>query len=82
MAGVVPGDIAQMAFGYGMFTGGFGLHYGLQRLGCAMIPAGSGNTERHIQMIEDLSLIHISGAPIARSGAFWAAPTTCSSSAA
>ena len=33
MAGVVPGDIAQMAFGYGMFTGGFGLHYGLQRLG-------------------------------------------------
>lgn len=53
MAGVVPGDIAQMAFGYGMFTGGFGLHYGLQRLGCAMIPAGSGNTERHIQMIED-----------------------------
>ena len=53
MAGVVPGDFAQMAFGYGMFTGGFGLHYGLQRLGCAMIPAGSGNTERHIQMIED-----------------------------
>ena len=53
MAGVVPGDLAQMAFGYGMFTGGFGLHYGLQHLGCAMIPAGSGNTERHIQMIED-----------------------------
>ena len=46
MAGVVPGDRAQMAFGYGMFTGGFGLHYGLQRLGCAMIPAGSGNTEQ------------------------------------
>lgn len=53
MAGVLPGDIAQMAFGYGMFTGGFGLHYGLQRLGCAMIPASSGNTERHIHMIED-----------------------------
>ncbi len=53
MAGVVPGDVAQMAFGYGMFTGGFGLHYGLQKLGCAMIPAGSGNTERHISMIED-----------------------------
>ncbi len=53
MAGVLPGDIAQMAFGYGMFTGGFGLHYGLQRLGCAMVPAGSGNTERHINMIED-----------------------------
>lgn len=53
MAGVFPGDRAQMAFGYGMFTGGFGLHYGLQRLGCMMIPAGSGNTERHIQMIND-----------------------------
>lgn len=53
MAGVQSSDIAQMAFGYGMFTGGFGLHYGLQRLGCVMIPAGSGNTERHIQMIED-----------------------------
>lgn len=53
MAGVKPGDRAQMAFGYGMFTGGFGLHYGLQKLGCMMIPAGSGNTERHLQMIED-----------------------------
>ena len=53
MAGVVPGDRVQMAFGYGMFTGGFGLHYGCMKLGCTMIPAGSGNTERHIQMIED-----------------------------
>ena len=53
MAGVVAADRVQMAFGYGMFTGGFGLHYGLQRLGCMMIPAGSGNTERQIQMIED-----------------------------
>lgn len=53
MAGVVPSDRVQMAFGYGMFTGGFGLHYGLQKLGCMLIPAGSGNTERHIQMIQD-----------------------------
>lgn len=53
MADVAPTDIAQMAFGYGMFTGGFGLHYGLQALGCTMVPAGSGNTERHIQMIQD-----------------------------
>lgn len=53
MAGVKPGDRAQMAFGYGMFTGGFGLHYGLQKLGCMLIPAGSGNTERHLEMIED-----------------------------
>lgn len=53
MAGVVPGDRVQMAFGYGMFTGGFGLHYGMMKLGCMMIPAGAGNTERHIAMIED-----------------------------
>lgn len=53
MAGVVPSDRVQMAFGYGMFTGGFGLHYGCMKLGCTMIPAGSGNTERHIQMIQD-----------------------------
>lgn len=53
MATTIPSDRCQMAFGYGMFTGGFGLHYGLQRLGCTMIPAGSGNTSRHIKMIED-----------------------------
>jgi phenylacetate-CoA ligase len=53
MAGVVPGDRAQMAFGYGMFTGGFGLHYGLEKLGCMLIPAGSGNSERHLMMIDD-----------------------------
>jgi phenylacetate-CoA ligase len=53
MAGVVPGDRVQMAFGYGLFTGGFGLQYGAEGLGCMMIPAGAGNTERHIMMIED-----------------------------
>lgn len=53
MAGVVPSDRVQMAFGYGMFTGGFGLHYGLEMLGCMIVPAGSGNTERHLMMIED-----------------------------
>lgn len=53
MAGVVPSDRVQMAFGYGMFTGGFGLHYGCEHLGCMVIPAGSGNTARHLTMIED-----------------------------
>jgi phenylacetate-CoA ligase len=53
MAGVLPGDRVQMGFGYGMFTGGFGLHYGAEGLGCMMIPASAGNTERHIMMIED-----------------------------
>lgn len=53
MAGVTRADRVQMAFGYGMFTGGFGLHYGCEKLGCMMIPAGSGNTERHLMMIGD-----------------------------
>lgn len=53
MAGAVPGDRAQMAFGYGMFTGGFGLHYGMEKLGACMIPAGSGNTQRHLMYIND-----------------------------
>ena len=53
MAGVTAKDRVEMAFGYGMFTGGFGLHQGLEKLGCLVIPAGSGSTERHIMMIED-----------------------------
>jgi phenylacetate-CoA ligase len=53
MAGLTRTDRVQMAFGYGMFTGGFGLHYGCEKLGCMMVPAGSGNTERHLMMIED-----------------------------
>ena len=53
MAGVTSRDRVQMAFGYGMFTGGFGLHQGLEKLGCLIIPAGSGSTERHIMMIQD-----------------------------
>jgi len=53
MTGVTRADRAQMAFGYGMFTGGFGLHYGCEKIGCMMVPAGSGNTERHLMMIED-----------------------------
>ena len=53
MTGVTRADRVQMAFGYGMFTGGFGLHYGCEKIGCMMVPAGSGNTERHLMMIED-----------------------------
>jgi len=53
MVGVTRADRVQMAFGYGMFTGGFGLHYGCEKLGCLIVPAGSGNTERHLSMIGD-----------------------------
>lgn len=52
-AGVVHTDVAQMAFGYGMFTGGFGMHYGIERCGATVIPASAGNTERHLMMMAD-----------------------------
>ena len=52
-SGVTHTDRAQMAFGYSMFTGGFGMHYGLERVGATVIPAGAGNTERHLMMIRD-----------------------------
>ncbi len=52
-AGVDDGDVAQIAFGYGMFTGGFGLHYGLQRAGVAVLPLSAGNTARQIQYMRD-----------------------------
>jgi phenylacetate-CoA ligase len=52
-AGVTRGDIAQVAFGYGMFTGGFGLHYGLQRLGALVVPHSTGNTARQLQFMQD-----------------------------
>ncbi len=53
MAGVTQEDIAQIAFGYGMFTGAFGLHDGLTKVGCTVIPASSGNTERQLLFLKD-----------------------------
>ncbi len=52
-AGVTDEDIVQIAFGYGLFTGGFGLHYGLENIGAAIIPASSGNTKRQIMLMQD-----------------------------
>ncbi len=53
LAGVVESDIAQISFGYGMFTGGFGLHYGLERAGATVVPVSSGNTDRQFMFMED-----------------------------
>lgn len=53
MAGVTDEDVAQICFGYGLFTGGFGLHYGLEKLGAMIVPASTGNTERQITMMQD-----------------------------
>ncbi len=52
--GLQPRHTVQIAFGYGLFTGGFGLHYGVERVGAAIIPAASGNTERQILLLQDL----------------------------
>jgi phenylacetate-CoA ligase len=52
--GLRPEHTAQVAFGYGLFTGGFGLHYGIERVGAAIIPAAAGNTRRQIEIMRDL----------------------------
>jgi phenylacetate-CoA ligase len=50
----MPHHLVHVAFGYGLFTGGFGLHGGIERVGSAVIPAASGNTQRHILLLRDL----------------------------
>ena len=52
-AGGRPGDILHNAYGYGLFTGGLGAHAGAERLGCTVIPASGGMTERQVQLIQD-----------------------------
>jgi phenylacetate-CoA ligase len=54
-AGGKPGDKMHIAYGYGLFTGGLGLHYGAEHLGCTVIPVGGGFTERQVQLIADLT---------------------------
>ncbi|MBT4426174.1 MAG: phenylacetate--CoA ligase, partial [Rhodospirillaceae bacterium] len=52
-AGGRPGDIAHVAYGYGLFTGGLGAHYGAEKLGCTVIPMSGGATQRQVQLIND-----------------------------
>lgn len=52
-AGGRPGEIVHVAYGYGLFTGGLGAHYGAERLGCTVIPISGGQTERQVQLIRD-----------------------------
>jgi phenylacetate-CoA ligase len=54
-AGGGPGTVAHIAYGYGLFTGGLGLHYGAERLGCTVVPASGGNTPRQVQLLEDFA---------------------------
>ncbi|WP_312263873.1 phenylacetate--CoA ligase PaaK [Rivihabitans pingtungensis] len=52
-AGGRPGDMVHVAYGYGMFTGGLGAHYGAERLGCTVVPMSGGQTEKQVQQIVD-----------------------------
>lgn len=54
--GIRKTDILQNTSGYGMFTGGLGIHYGSERLGCLTVPAGAGNTERQIKFVQDFGV--------------------------
>ncbi len=51
--GITKDDVVQIAFGYGLFTGGFGLHYGAERVGASVIPISSGNTARQVKIMQD-----------------------------
>ncbi|MVA97083.1 phenylacetate--CoA ligase [Nitratireductor sp. CAU 1489] len=52
-SGTRPGDIVQIAYGYGLFTGGLGAHYGAEKLGCTVVPVSGGMTTRQVTLIED-----------------------------
>ena len=52
-SGVRPGDIVHVAYGYGLFTGGLGVHYGAERLGCTVVPVSGGMTPRQVRLITD-----------------------------
>ena len=53
MGGATPKDVAQICFGYGMFTGALGLHYGLENIGAAIVPSSTGNSEKQIMYMKD-----------------------------
>jgi phenylacetate-CoA ligase len=53
--GMEPHHLVHVAFGYGLFTGGFGLHYGIEKVGAAVVPAAGGNTPRQLMLLRDLA---------------------------
>lgn len=63
MFGVKRGDFLQNCFGYGLFTGGMGLHCGAERMGCTVIPASGGNTERQLMIMRDFGTTAVSCTP-------------------
>ncbi len=63
MAGVHQNDIVQVAYGYGLFTGGLGMHYGTENLGATVIPISGGNTKKQIQLMQDFGTTVIACTP-------------------
>ena len=63
MYGVKSSDVVQNCYGYGLFTGGLGLHNGSQALGCVVIPASGGNTERQLMLMQDLQTTVFASTP-------------------
>lgn len=63
MAGIGKNDIMQVSYGYGLFTGGLGLHYGAENLGCTVIPMSTTSTKKQIEMMEDLNCTSIACTP-------------------
>jgi phenylacetate-CoA ligase len=62
-AGVTRGDIIQNAFGYGLFTGGLGAHYGAEKVGAAVVPVSVGNTKRQIMLMKDFGTTALCSTP-------------------
>ncbi len=62
-SGTRPGDIVHISYGYGLFTGGLGAHYGAEKLGCTVIPVSGGMTERQVTLIEDFAATTIMVTP-------------------
>jgi phenylacetate-CoA ligase len=63
MAGVGKTDVIQVAYGYGLFTGGLGLHYGAEKVGASVIPISGGNTKKQLQLMEDFGSTVIACTP-------------------
>ena len=63
MCNITKDDIIQVAYGYGLFTGGLGLHYGAENLGCTTVPMSTGNTKRLVTMMEDFRASAIACTP-------------------
>jgi phenylacetate-CoA ligase len=61
--GLGRGDVIQVSYGYGLFTGGLGLHYGAERIGATVLPTSVGNTERQIELMQDLGSTAIACTP-------------------